>query len=599
MNAFQEAYEWAEKTFWNTLSRKLMSFLLLFLIDLVYLGTYLKVRAEVHGALARNGVADAAAVPAMAAFDTGLTVLLTLTAVALAWNVLQILYLRHLIVRPVKTITAIFDEIAKGEGDFSHDLPLLTHDEFRQMAQSYNRFADKMRQIIGEVRKASVSIARDAVRVKVRLDETVTTVRQQGEMTDLVFNASAEATKAIDEVSHSTQVIADSTHINLENARVSLHEMQDISARINTVGEKVLRFNHTVEDLSRRSESVNQFASLIREVADQTNLLALNAAIEAARAGEAGRGFAVVADEVRKLAERVNTATAEITGNVAAMLTQVRNTRAENDEINVDVQHTRAVVGRSAGQFQVMVGDFERTGEQLLHIAAAMEELSATNSQVHDNVNRIHELSGEVAKHMVESEQRTSALSESTESVQELISRFTIGRGAFDAVVSRTRQFRDQIQGALAEMAKGGSDIFDKRYQPFGNNKPQKYRVAWGEEFARRCQPLLENCFNSIAGCAYAVGVNTDGYLSCHNLKFSKPLTGNEAADLVGNRCNRKFENSGELRAARNTQPMLLRTYLRDTGEILCDIAMPIQIDGRLWGNVRVGITADSLLDIK
>ena len=596
MNTFQEAYEWAEKTFWNTLTKKLMSFLLLFLIDLVYVGTYLKVRGDVTTALAHQGVAATVATPIMTEFDTGLTVLLVLTGVALTWNVLQILYLRHLIVRPVRTITQIFDEIGKGEGDFSHDLPLLTHDEFRQMAESYNRFADKMRQIIGEVRKASVSIARDAVRVKVRLDETVATVRQQGEMTELVFNASAEATKAIDEVSHSAQVIADSTNVNLENARVSLHEMQDISERINSVGEKVLRFNHTVEDLSRRSESVNQFASLIREVADQTNLLALNAAIEAARAGEAGRGFAVVADEVRKLAERVNTATAEITGNVAAMLTQVNHTRAENEEINVDVQHTREVVGRSAGQFQVMVGDFERSGEQLLHIAAAMEELSVTNGQVHDNVNRIHELSGEVTRHMEDSEQRTAALSASTESVQELISRFKIGSGAFDYAVGRTRLFRDQLQSALAEIAKAGQDIFDKRYQPVGNNKPQKYRLSWSDEFTRRCQPLLEDCFAAIPGCAYAVGVNSDGYLSAHNLKFSQPITGDAAADLVGNRTCRKFENPGELRAARNTQPMLLRTYLRDTGEILCDVAMPIQIDGRLWGNVRVGMTADSLL---
>jgi methyl-accepting chemotaxis protein len=597
MNAFREIYEWIEKTFWNTLTKKLMSFLLLFLVDLAYVGTYLKVRADVDSVMSHKGVAADAAAPIMAEFSTGLTVLIALTVLALTWNLLQILYLRHLIVRPVKTVTAIFDEIGKGEGDFSRDLPLQTHDEFRQMAQSYNRFADKMRQIIGEVRKATVSIARDAVLVKVRLDGTMTTVRQQGEMTDLVFNASAEATKAIDEVSHSTQLIADSTNHNLDNARVSLREMQDISARINTVSEKVLRFNHTVEDLSRRSESVNQFATLIRDVADQTNLLALNAAIEAARAGEAGRGFAVVADEVRKLAERVNTATVEISGNVGAMLTQVKNTRAENDEINVDVQHAREVVDRSAGQFQGMVGDFERTGEQLLHIAAAMEQLSATNSQVHDNVNQIHELSADVARHMLDSEQRTAALATSTESVQELISRFTIGRGAFDAAVSRTRQFRDELQSALDDMARSGIDVFDRRYQPFGNNKPQKYRVAWSDEFTRRCQPLLESCLEAIPGCAYAVGVNTDGYLSCHNRRFSKPLTGNDAADLVGNRCNRKFDNPGELRAASNAQPMLLRTYLRDTGEILCDIAMPIRIGDRLWGNVRVGLTADGLLD--
>ena len=596
MSAFFKLYDWAEQAIWNTLTKKLMSFLFLFLIDLVYLGIYLRVQRNVLASLAGGGVSEATAKAIMADFDFGFKALIVLTVVALSWNILQILYMRYLIVRPVQTITRIFDEIGKGEGDFSCNLPLLSHDEFRQMAESYNRFADKMRQIIGEVRKASVSIARDAVRVKVRLDETAATTREQGNMTEVVFTASSEATKAIDEVSRSTQVISESTNTNLANARVSLNEMQDISERINTVGEKVLRFNQTVEDLSRRSESVNQFASLIREVSDQTNLLALNAAIEAARAGEAGRGFAVVADEVRKLAERVKTATTEITGNISAMLTQVQNTRAENEVINNDVQHTRDVVARSSNQFQGMVADFERTGEQLLQIAAAMEQLSVTNGQVHENVEMIHSLSNKVSSHMEDSSLRTAGLSESTEGVQELVSRFKIGRGTFDTVVGKTRQFRDKLKAALEEMNKAGQDIFDTRYQAYGNSKPQRFRVSWGEEYTNRCQALLEEAFNDIPNCAYAVGVNVDGYLSSHNTKFSKPMTGDDKVDLLGNRCNRKFNNPAELRAASNSNSMLIRTYLRDTGEILCDIAMPIEINGRLWGNVRVGMPAETLM---
>lgn len=145
-------------------------------------------------------------------------------------------------------------------------------------------------------------------------------------------------------------------------------------------------------------------------------------------------------------------------------------------------------------------------------------------------------------------------------------------------------------------MAAEGVNVFDRNYQPVGKTKPQKFRLAWGDEYTRRCQTLLEECLAAIPGCAYAVGVNSDGYLSAHNLKFSKPLTGDDAADLLGNRTCRKFENPGELRAAKNEQPLLLRTYLRDTGEILCDIAMPIRIRGQLWGNVRVGMSADALL---
>jgi methyl-accepting chemotaxis protein len=598
MNTFQEVYEWSEREIWNTLTKKLMSFLFLFMIDLFYLFTYFKVRHDIQDTLSSNGVSDLATASVMTDLNFGLKILLVLTVTALVWNILQILYMRHLIVNPVKTITGIFEEISKGEGNFSRDLPLTTHDEFRQLAESYNLFANKMRQIIGEVRNVSVSIARDAVLVNVNLDETATNVHQQAKLTDSVFVASNEATKAIDEVSRSTQIIANSTNVNLEQARISLQEMQDITERINSVGEKVLHFNHTVDDLWHRSESVNQFATVIRKVADQTNLLALNAAIEAARAGEAGRGFAVVADEVRKLADSVNKAATEITGNVAAMLSQVKSTRTENDEINIDVQHTRDVVGRSSAQFRKMVGDFELTGEQLLQIAAAMEQLSATNAQVHENVGSIHDLSARVSGHMTDSSKRTAVLSQSTEGIQELVSRFNIGVGIFEEVVGKTRVFRDKLKAALEVMAHSGQDIFDKNYAPIGKRKPQKYRVSWGEEYTRRCQSLLEDALRLIPGCIYAVGVNTDGYLSSHNLKFSKPLTGDDAVDIVGNRCNRKFDAPGELRAAKNEQPVLLRTYRRDTGEVLCDIAMPIEIDGRLWGNVRVGITAENLVSV-
>jgi methyl-accepting chemotaxis protein len=596
MSTFREMYDWNERTFWNSLSKKLSSFLLIFVINLGYLYVYFDKKSFIETALAKGQASPELAATINGALDAGLVTILVLTVLGLAWTIGQVLYLRYLILTPVRSVITTFNEIAEGAGDFSRDLKPVSHDEFRELAESYNRFAEKMRRIISDIRKASIEIAREAVQVKVRVDETGKSARQQGEMTELVFTASTEATQAIDEVSRSTQVISDSTNTNLDGARVSLHEMQDIFSKINVVGEKVLRFNQTVDDLSKRSASINQIAALIRDVADQTNLLALNAAIEAARAGEAGRGFAVVADEVRKLAERVTVASAEITGNIDKMLSLVGNTRTENEEINADVQQTREVVGRSATHFEQMVVDFERTGEQLLHIASAMEELSSTNGQVHENVSQIHQLSGEVARFMADSEERTNALTKATEGVQELVSRFKTGAGAFDAAVDKSRLLRDAVQAQLVEMQRAGIDVFDRNYIPFGNCTPPKFKVAWGDEFARRCQQLLETCLADVPSCAYAVAVNTDGYLSAHNLKFSKPLTGDQAVDLVGNRTCRKFENPGELRAAKNTLPVLVRTYVRDTGELLCDIALPIEVAGRLWGNVRVGTVAEALL---
>ena len=596
MGSSESLYETIEKTFWNSLTKKLCSFLLLFFIDVVYLGIYLNQKTAIQSLLVEGKVSPELAQQVAGSLEGGLYLMLMLTFVALAINVGQILFIRHLIVRPVRVITGIFNEIARGEGDFSRNLPLVTHDELRDLAVSYNHFADKMRQIIGDVRTMSVSIARDAVVVKSRVEGAANNARRQGQLTEVVFSASTESTSAIDSVSASTQQISASTTKNLEIARASLGEMREISEKINAVSEKVMHFNATVDDLSERSESVKQIASLIREIADQTNLLALNAAIEAARAGEAGRGFAVVADEVRKLAERVNTAAVEITGNIDGMIGRVMNTRAENEVINVDVLQAREVVAHSATQFQFMVGEFETTGEQLLQIATAMEQLSATNAQVHENVTAIHDLSGTVAAQMDESEACTQKLARATESVQELVSRFKIGKGEFDHAVEQARTFRDRVQSQLEEMKNNRVDVFDKRYQPVPDTFPQKFKVSWGDEYTRRCQKLLEDCLSSIPGCTYAVAVNTDGYLSAHNLKYSKPLTGNKDSDLVGNRTCRKFVSHAELRAAKNADPLLLQTFLRDTGEILCDMAMPVMVGGRHWGNVRVGVPAEALL---
>ncbi len=597
MEFLRQLYDWNQRTFWNSLTKKLMSFLLLFFIDLGYLAIYFQQKSLVGAELARSGANPESLQRILTSLEGGMALMVGLTIVALCWNILQIAYIRYLILRPVRLISTIFDEIGRGEGDFSRNLPTITHDELRTLAESYNRFADKMREIISEVRKMSVNIAREAVVVTKTVASTAERAAKQGEIAGAVFGASSEAIQAIHEVSNSTELISHSTDANLATARLSLNEMHDIVAKVVMVSDKLGSFNSTVDHLAQRSDSIRQIAGLIKDIADQTNLLALNAAIEAARAGEMGRGFAVVADEVRKLAERVNVATQEISDNIGSMIALVRETQNENELINHDIRQTRQVVERSSAEFQRMVGDFERTGDQLNQIAAAMEQLTATNGQVHEAVTQVHDLSNEVAGSMRSSEQSTQTLSQATESVQELVSRFKIGRGSFDFNVDQAQNFRNAIQDCLAELAASGVNIWDQNYRPIPNTNPQKYDVSYCSAFEQRVQPLLEAALGKLKGGVYTLIIDARGYSAIHNQKYSRPLTGNYENDLVGNRTRRIWNDVTGQRGAKNTLPLLVQTYARDTGEILSEINMPITVAGRHWGGIRVGCESTVLLE--
>lgn len=169
------------------------------------------------------------------------------------------------------------------------------------------------------------------------------------------------------------------------------------------------------------------------------------------------------------------------------------------------------------------------------------------------------------------------------------------GRGEFETIITRVAAFRDEVQGKIQSMHQRGINVFDQDYRPIPGITPTKYQVAYVDAFRQELQDAYDRCEAEVDGGAYAVAVDVNGYAAIHNSRFSKPLTGDAQADLVGNRTMRKFNNPGELRAASNTRRVFIRTYMRDTGEVLCDLAMPITVAGRHWGNVRVGTLCQAL----
>ena len=142
-----------------------------------------------------------------------------------------------------------------------------------------------------------------------------------------------------------------------------------------------------------------------------------------------------------------------------------------------------------------------------------------------------------------------------------------------------------------------GVDIFDHNYKPIPGTDPQKYRTAYDRECERDLQPLYDRLVEETAGGAFALCIDERTYAPTHNSKYSRPPTGDRAVDLVASRDKRMFTDTTGTRAAQNRARFLLQTYRRDTGEILNDLSMPIEVGGRHWGCLRFGFKPEVLLD--
>ncbi|QNM95374.1 methyl-accepting chemotaxis protein [Chitinimonas koreensis] len=521
------------------------------------------------------------------------TLLLAASAVfigAMVW------YYNRRIALPLRRMREAIDEMARGEGDLSRDLRIDSRDEIGQLAAACNRLLARQRQTLAEVQGLTVRIAVESARSLRNITDSTASAEQQSRFAEAVLAASDAATGRLGEVAAETRQIAATTTQNLEVARTAHAELGEVSTHIHAIGAEIGEFSRVVDGLNGRSASIKQVVDLIKEIAEQTNLLALNAAIEAARAGEAGRGFAVVADEVRKLAEKVRGATEDISANIDAMLGDVSTTHARTLSISRSAGITRASVERAAGHFGKLVVDFESSSQRLGGIAGHVDEFAETNGEINQRVAHIHADSRTIAERMQRSAAATRDLSGVADEVQQLAGRFVLGQGPLDAALSRLLAARDEMAAGIAALAAEGVEVFDQRYQPVAGTDPQKYLTRYAERFGPVFQPRYDALVKATPGGKFCLLVDGNGYGPSHNSWYSKPPTGDRATDLVNSRHQRIFNDPAGLRAARNQQRFLLQTYVRDTGEIMTELDVPVWIGGRHWGALRLGFDAATLL---
>ncbi len=286
-------------------------------------------------------------------------------------------------------------EQASGQlaaGKLAVRVNLATRDETARVARSFNQMAEQFSQILRHAAGSASAVAQSSSELAQSSDTVVDGTHQQSEAVLSASSAIEQMTASIGAVSESAQetVVLASQASSL--AQEGQQSVQYVAREIQSVAHVVRQASDTVQELARQSADIGQIVSVIKDVADQTNLLALNAAIEAARAGEQGRGFAVVADEVRKLAERTAGATQEITRKIAAVQVRVKETVDTMSVGNSRVGQCESLAQQAAEVLNRISEQSVAAQSRIKQIAVATEEQNATSQNISANIQAIADL---------------------------------------------------------------------------------------------------------------------------------------------------------------------------------------------------------------
>ncbi len=528
----------------------------------------------------------AVVVPEFALVGLGLAVLIT----ALAW------WLGRDRVASAETETESGAGHGQGVLDISTDQPVGSGQAGR-IAREHNELLVSMRGALSDLRHHAVQVAVQSARLRKLTGEAQQSARKQEEVSELIAQSSGEGATALEDITQRTGSVSELNSRNLDGVRESNQALSQAAERIRQANDQLLSFRETVAGLSESSGKIGKILEMVQGFSDQTNLLALNAAIEAARAGEAGRGFAVVADEVRQLAQKIASATGDVNQIISDMDSRVSRTEKDTEQLLEQTGQAREEVTSTASQFDDMLQYIEQAHEELLSITSSVEEVSITNRQVHEHGNEIHQLGRELAREIAESDAYSEQLRKATESSMALLARYRIGRGAFEEILEERLTLAAEFEGRLTELAEQGVDVFDRRYEPVPNTWPQKYRTRFVDRFKQVFQDLTDRSKERFDGTVYSLLVDANGYIPVHHKTTSQPITGDHDKDLLYSRDQRLYNsNETEKRRANHTERFLLQTYIRDTGEILNDLSVPVYVNGKHWGAVVMGFNPDLLL---
>jgi methyl-accepting chemotaxis protein len=330
------------------------------------------------------------------------------------------------IVKPINTVVDALKDIAQGEGDLTRRIRTNSHDEVGELATWFNTFIEKVHTIIGDFSGTAAALNTNAEKLSKTAKETEKGVVNQQSEIQQVVSAVREMASVVEDVAHNVGQAADSAEGADQEAKKGKSVVTATMAQIESLARDIVAAADVIDRLRQETDNIGSVLDVIRGIAEQTNLLALNAAIEAARAGEQGRGFAVVADEVRTLASRTQSSTQEIQDMIERLQYGAREAVQMMEKGTNQAEESVKQAGEASRSLEAITAGVTAIRDKTNQIASASEEQSAATREIERNMESIATVARQTSEGSVEIAASTADLANMASNMAKIVQQFRL-----------------------------------------------------------------------------------------------------------------------------------------------------------------------------